>query len=330
MNDDLPHPQHRPRRLRRTAALRALVRETHVPRDALVQPLFVVQSTDQAGPIAAMPGVNRVTLDGLDREIDAVVESGVGAVLLFGVPAVKDATGSRAADPAGIVPLAVRRVRDRAPNLAVLTDVCVCSYTDHGHCGVLHGESVANDRTLAVLAQSAVAHAAAGADLVAPSAMMDGMVGAIRAALDVAGHVEVGVLSYAVKYASSFYGPFREAADSAPRFGDRKTYQMDPANVREALAEARLDLAEGADLLMVKPALPCLDVLRYLRDELPTARFAAYQVSGEYAMICAAAANGWLDERAAVLESLTAIRRAGADIIITYFARQAAAWLARG
>jgi porphobilinogen synthase len=327
MHDEPSHPRHRPRRLRRTPGLRAMVRETRLARDQLIQPVFVVERDDQAGPIAAMPGVSRLTLAELDREIDAIGEAGVGAVLVFGVPAAKDASASGAVGARGVVPRAVERIRARAARMTIITDVCLCSYTDHGHCGVLQGDRVDNDATLGVIARSAVAHAAAGADLVAPSGMMDGMVGAIRAALDDAAHIDTGILSYAVKYASSFYGPFREAADSAPQFGDRRSYQMDSANVREALAEAKLDLAEGADMLMVKPALPYLDVLRYLRDELPDARFAAYQVSGEYAMIAAAAQRGWLDERAVVLESLTAIRRAGADAIITYFAKQAAVWI---
>jgi porphobilinogen synthase len=303
------------------------VRETSLSPADLVQPLFVAERDGDAGEIAALPGVRRHSLESLDREVDQLARTGVPAVLLFGVPAAKDPLGAGAAREDGIVPKAVRRIRERALPLLVFTDVCLCSYTDHGHCGVVRGEEVDNDLTLPRLAETALAHARAGADLVAPSAMMDGTVGALRAALDGAGLPSVGILSYAVKYASCFYGPFRQAAESVPRFGDRRAYQMDPANAREALAEARLDLEEGADMIMVKPALPCLDVLRRVRDGFPEAPLAAYQVSGEYGMIKAAAEKGWLDERRAVLESLTAIKRAGADAILTYFARDAAAWL---
>ena len=320
-------PARRLRRWRRTEAARALVRETSLSPADLVQPLFVAEREGDAGEIAALPGVRRHTLESLDREVDQLARVGVPAVLLFGVPSAKDPLGSGAAREDGIVPRAVRRIKERALPLLVFTDVCLCSYTDHGHCGVVRGEEIDNDLTLPRLAETALAHARAGADLVAPSAMMDGTVGALRAALDGAGLSSVGILSYAVKYASCFYGPFREAAESTPRFGDRRGYQMDPANAREALAEARLDIEEGADMIMVKPALPYLDVLRRVRDAFPEAPLAAYQVSGEYCMIKAAAEKGWLDERRAALESLTAIKRAGADAILTYFAREAAAWL---
>jgi porphobilinogen synthase len=318
---------HSMRRMRGSPALRALRRETRVSAEDFIHPIFVVEDRGAAGPIAAMPGVARLRLDELDREIETVAALGLKAVLLFGVPARKDATASAAVAEDGVVPQAIRRIRNGRADLAIITDVCVCSYTDHGHCGIVRDERVLNDETVELLAKMAVAHAKAGADLVAPSAMMDGQVGAIRKALDAAGLTDTGILSYAVKYASSFYGPFREAADSKPAFGDRRSYQMDPANVREALAEARIDLDEGADMIMVKPALPYLDVIHRVRSAFPDAPLAAYQVSGEYAMIKAAAANGWLDERNVALEALTAIKRAGADAIITYFAKDAASWL---
>ncbi|HKQ47185.1 MAG TPA: porphobilinogen synthase [Phycisphaerae bacterium] len=317
------------RRLRRTPALRTLVRETRLSTDDFIYPLFIAEREHDAGPVRSMPGVVRHTLDSLEREIEQVAARKIRSVLLFGIPAGKDATGSGAYAEDGVIPQAIRRIKAAREDMIVVTDVCLCEYTDHGHCGLIHEDQVDNDATLQLLAQTAVAHAAAGADLVAPSAMMDGMVGAIRRSLDGAGHNQVGILSYAVKYASSFYGPFREAADCAPKFGDRRTHQMDPANVREALAEAEEDLREGADLLMVKPGMPYLDVLSALRQRFPQAPLAAYQVSGEYSMIKAAAGHGWLDERRVVLESLTAIKRAGADIIITYFAKDAAEYLAQ-
>ncbi len=320
-------PARRLRRWRRTEPARALVRETSLSPADLVQPLFVAEREDDAGEIASLPGVRRHSLESLDREVDHLARARVPALLLFGIPGQKDAVGFAAAREDGIVPRAVRRIKDRGLPLLVFTDVCLCSYTDHGHCGVVAGDDVDNDATLPRLAEAALSHARAGADLVAPSAMMDGTVGILRRALDGGGFPSVGILSYAVKYASCFYGPFREAAASTPRFGDRRGYQMDPANEREALAEARLDLEEGADMIMVKPALPYLDVLRRVRDAFPEAPLAAYQVSGEYGMIKAAAEKGWLDERRAVLESLTAIKRAGADAILTYFARDAASWL---
>lgn len=317
------------RRLRRTPALRALVRETRLSTDDFIYPLFVAEREQDAGPVGSMPGVVRHTLASLEREIEQIAARKIRSVLLFGIPAKKDAVGSAAFAEDGVIPQAIRRIKAAREEMVVVTDVCLCEYTDHGHCGVLHEEYVDNDATLPLLAQTAVAYAAAGADLVAPSAMMDGMVGAIRRALNAVGHDHVGILSYAVKYASSFYGPFREAAACAPKFGDRRTHQMDPANVREALAEAEEDLREGADLLMVKPGMPYLDVISILRQRFPQAPLAAYQVSGEYSMIKAAAERGWLDERRVVLESLIALKRAGADIIITYFAKDAAQYLAQ-
>jgi porphobilinogen synthase len=320
-------PVRRPRRLRRTAALRDLVREHDVWPGDLIQPLFVVHGQRVEREIPSLPGVFHLSVDdALDREADRLVELGIPAVILFGLPATKDETGSENFAPDGIVPRALRRLRDRAPGLILITDVCCCEYTSHGHCGILRGEEVDNDRTLEVLGRVGVTHAAAGADVVAPSGMMDGMVGAIRGALDAAGHSEVAILSYAVKYASAFYGPFREAAGSAPAFGDRLGYQMNPPNVREALREAALDEGEGADMLMVKPALAYLDVIRAVRERSTLPLF-TYNVSGEYAMVKAAAARGWLDERRVVLESLVAMRRAGADGIITYHAKDAARWL---
>ncbi len=318
----------RPRRLRRTPALRALVRETQLAPDDLVLPLFVLDGDGRREPVASMPGVERLTVDLVAAEARSALELGVPAVLLFGVPAEKDALGLESFAADGAVQRAVRVLKEEVPELVVVTDVCLCEYTDHGHCGLLDERgTLLNDETLETLARIAVSHAEAGADVVAPSGMIDGMVGAIRGALDGAGHPEVAVLSYAVKYASAFYGPFRDAAGGAPAFGDRRSHQLDPANVREALREAALDVAEGADALMVKPALAYLDVVRAVRERFPELPLAAYNVSGEYAMVKAAAANGWLDERATVLEALTGIRRAGADFIVTYHAREAARWL---
>jgi len=323
----MPFPSHRARRLRATPALRRLVRETRLHPDDLALPLFVIPGRRRCEPVASMPGVCRRSVDQLAPEIEAAAAAGLPAVLLFGLPADKDETGSGAWDPRGPVPMAIREIKRRAPGLAVVTDVCLCAYTRHGHCGVLRRGAIDNDATLPLLARSALCHARAGADLVAPSDMMDGRVGAIRAALDRAGFADTGILSYAVKYASAFYGPFRDAAASAPAHGDRRSHQMDPANVREALREAAADAEEGADLLMVKPALACLDVIRAVREALPLP-VAAYSVSGEYAMIKAAAAQGWVDERAVALESLGAMKRAGADVIFTYHALDAARWLA--
>jgi porphobilinogen synthase len=323
------HLPQRPRRLRRNATLRRMVRETSLSRDHLIAPLFVAAGTNVVRPISSMPGHAQRSVDQLEREIEAIAELRLPAVLLFGIPLHKDRRGSSAWDIAGPVPAAIRAIKAQAPDLVVIADVCMCEYTDHGHCGLLSdgdlGE-VLNDETTELLAQAAVCYAAAGADIVAPSAMMDGQVLAIRQALDANGHNDVALMSYAAKFASAFYGPFREAAGSTPQFGDRRSYQMDPANAREALREVALDVAEGADMLMVKPAGAYLDVIAAVRQryELP---LAAYQVSGEFAMIKAAAANGWLDERRAALESLYAIRRAGADLIISYFAKDAVRWL---
>lgn len=320
----------RPRRLRRTPALRRMVRETVLSADDLIAPLFVVAGSGIVRPIRSMPGHAQLSVDQLDHEVNEIAELQIPAVLLFGIPAHKDPTGSSGWDPEGPVPQAIRAIKRLAPQLTVIADVCVCEYTSHGHCGILAetpgAGDVLNDPTLDILARCAVAYADAGADIVAPSAMMDGQVAAIRAALDAAGHTQVAILSYAAKFASAFYGPFREAAESAPAFGDRRAYQMDPANGREALREVELDIAEGADMIMVKPAGAYLDVISAVRQRchLP---LAAYQVSGEYAMIKAAAQLGWLDERRAALESLIAIRRAGADMIITYFAKDAARWI---
>ena len=308
--------------------MRSLVREHELAPADLIQPLFVVHGTRVEREIASMPGVFHLSVDDvLDREVDRIRSAGIPAVLLFGIPATKDEVGSENFAEDGIVQQALRRLRERHPDLLLISDLCCCEYTSHGHCGVLRNGSVDNDATLAILGRAAVSHASAGADIIAPSGMMDGMVAAIRSALDAGGHTERAILSYAVKYASAFYGPFREAADSAPAFGDRRDYQMDPANLREAVLEAALDEAEGADLLMVKPALAYLDVVRAVRErtQLP---LVAYNVSGEYAMVKAAARQGWIDERRVVLEALTGMRRAGADAIISYHAKAAAEWLA--
>jgi porphobilinogen synthase len=316
-------PVTRLRRLRRTAALRSLVRETRLDLDAFVMPLFVGPDTR---PNPELPPLGRSSVDDVVGEVDELVRLGVRAVILFGIPEEKDDTGSGAWAHDGIVQRALRALRPRYPELVLLTDVCLCEYTSHGHCGVLRGDEIVNDESLELLARTAVSHVDAGADAVAPSDMMDGRVGAIRAALDDAGHEQTPVVSYAAKYASAFYAPFREAAESTPSFGDRRGYQMDPANIREALRECELDLAEGADVLMVKPALPNLDVIRAVRESFDVP-VAAYNVSGEYAMLKAAAAKGYLDERQAAVESLTAIRRAGADVVVSYWTRELAAWL---
>src|SRR5499427_88621 len=308
------------RRLRRTAALRDLVRETRLDLDRFVMPLFVAPAALRNDEL---PALGRFTVEEVVREAEELVRLGVKSVILFGIPDDKDDEGSGAWVDDGIVQRALRALRPRFPELLLLTDVCLCEYTSHGHCGVLEGEEVANDASLELLARTAVSHVEAGADVVAPSDMMDGRVEAIREALDDAGFDSTPIIAYSAKYASAFYGPFRETADSTPAFGDRRGYQMDPANVREALRECELDLAEGADMLMVKPALPYLDVIRAVRGEFDLP-IAAYNVSGEYGMIKAAAARGWLDERQAALESLTAIRRAGADLIVTYWAREVA------
>lgn len=324
-------PTIRPRRLRRTAAIRALVRETGLAPSDLILPLFFNEVLSEARPVTTMPGVSQLPVRAAAEQARLCRDAGLGGVILFGLPRTKDASGSSAYDPDGPVPRAVAAMKDAAPELVVITDVCVDEYTDHGHCGVLKTSArgvvdVDNDATLEVLARAAVVHARAGADIVAPSDMMDGRVGALRRALDGDGASETAILSYAVKYASAFYGPFREAADCAPKFGDRASYQMDPANAREALREAKLDEDEGADLLMVKPALPYLDIIARVRDASPLP-LGAYNVSGEYAMLKAAAAANMIDERRAVLELLTSIRRAGADFILTYHALDAARWL---
>jgi porphobilinogen synthase len=319
---------HRPRRRRRTVALRRLVREHQLDAADLIQPIFVVHGSGIEREIGSMPGVCHLSVDeSLDREVDRIRALGIEAVLLFGLPASKDETGSENFAEHGIVQRALRRIRERHRDLLLLTDVCCCEYTTHGHCGVLRDERVDNDATLEILGRVALTHAEAGADIVAPSGMMDGMVAAIRGALDAAGHTDAAILSYAVKYASAFYGPFREAAESTPAFGDRREYQMDPANVREAILEAALDEAQGADMLMVKPALAYLDVVRAVRERtsLP---LVAYNVSGEYSMVKAAGRLGWIDERAVVMETLTGMRRAGADAIISYHAKDVAGWLA--
>jgi porphobilinogen synthase len=326
----------RMRRLRRSPALRTLVRETDLSPRRFVYPLFVSESAAAPVAIASMPGMMQWPLDRIVDEASEAHALGIGAVLLFGLPARKDAGGSEAYNPDGVVQRAVRAIKSAVPDLIVITDVCLCEYTDHGHCGLLPADAAErastvslplNDPTLEVLAKIAVSHAMAGADVVAPSAMLDGMVGAIREALDSAGHAETPILSYSAKYASGFYGPFRDAAGGAPSFGDRRSHQMDIGNAREAIREHALDLAEGADMLMVKPALAYLDVIRSTRDHFPDVPLAAYNVSGEYAMVKAAAAAGWLDERTIALEILNAIRRAGADLIITYHAKDAARWL---
>ncbi|HET6638979.1 MAG TPA: porphobilinogen synthase [Gemmatimonadota bacterium] len=319
-------PAQRLRRLRRTPELRALARETRLSPAALVCPLFVRPGEGIREPIGSMPGQFRLSVDELVAECRGIAAAGIGGVLLFGLPESKDAQGSGAWEADGIVQRAIRGLRSDGSTLVVVADVCLCEYTDHGHCGVLEDGRVANDPTLELLGRTAMSQVEAGADVVAPSAMMDGQVAAIRRALDAEGREDTPIMAYAAKYASSFFGPFREAADSAPRSGDRRSYQMDPPNAREALREMAADLAEGADVLMVKPALPYLDVLRRARERFDVP-LAAYQVSGEYAMIAAAGERGWIDRRAAALESLTAIARAGADIVITYFAKEAAEWL---
>jgi porphobilinogen synthase len=320
-------PATRMRRLRKTGVLRDMVRETELTPAHLVQPLFIELGTDSRTPIEAMPGVDRLSISHAVEEAGAIQALGVPAVLLFGLPADKDALGSGAYDDEGVVQLAVRALKEAHPELVVITDVCLCEYTSHGHCGIVRDDGqIDNDVTLELLARTAISHAAAGADAVAPSDMMDGRVGALRGQLDAEGHKDTPIIAYSAKFASSFYGPFREAADCAPAFGDRRTYQMDPANAEEAVREALLDVEEGADMVMVKPALPYLDVIRRVK-EATRVPVAAYNVSGEYSMLKAAVAAGYLDERPAVLEALTSIRRAGADIIITYHARDVAKWL---
>ncbi|HEV2131237.1 MAG TPA: porphobilinogen synthase [Longimicrobiaceae bacterium] len=321
-------PNSRPRRLRRSAALRSLVRETAVAAGDLILPLFVVPGEGIRRPVGSMPGVEQTSADELLRDAEEALGLGIPGVILFGIPEEKDERGSSGYDEDGVVQRAVRALKRELPELLVVTDVCLCEYTSHGHCGVLQGEEVDNDATLPLLARMALSHAAAGADIVAPSDMMDGRVGTIRAALDEAGFTHTSILAYSAKYASAFYGPFRDAAESTPQFGDRRGYQMDPANTREALREVRLDIEEGADIVMVKPALAYLDVIQQVKQETGYP-VCAYHVSGEYAMVMAAGERGWLDTERAMREVLTSIKRAGADLIITYYARQFAR-LARG
>jgi porphobilinogen synthase len=317
----------RPRRLRRTATLRRMVNETRLSANDFMYPLFVCHGKNVSEPIGSMPGVYHLSVDNIIKQAENAFKLGVPSVLLFGLPKTKNARASEAYAEKGIVQQAVRAIKQNVPDLVVATDVCVCAYTDHGHCGVLRDGEVDNDPSAELLAKMAVSHAAAGADIVAPSAMMDGQVAAIRYALDDKGFKNTAIMGYSAKYASAFYGPFREAADSAPGKGDRKAYQMDPANAREALLETELDVEEGADIIMVKPALAYLDVLSLMRENFEQP-LAAYNVSGEYSMVKAAAAKGWADERAVALEMLTSMRRAGADIIISYWAADAARWLA--
>ncbi|MEX2654370.1 MAG: porphobilinogen synthase [Acidimicrobiia bacterium] len=316
-------PTVRPRRLRRSAALRRMVAETRLDPSGFVLPLFAVPGRDVDNPIRSMPGHSQLSVDRLVGVVKEAASVGVGGVILFGIPEAKDETGSQAWNPHGPVPEAIRAIKDAVPDMVVWADVCLCEYTSHGHCGVLRGETVDNDATLPLLSQAALAYADAGADVVAPSDMMDGRIGAVRTALDSAGYDELAICSYSAKYASAYYGPFRDAAGSTPAFGDRRTHQMDPPNVREALAEVEQDLAEGADMVMVKPAGPYLDVIAAVRASVDVP-VAAYQVSGEFSMIEAAAANDWIDGERVMLESLTGIARAGAGIILTYFATRAA------
>ncbi len=314
------------RRLRRTKVLRELVRETELSPRHLVQPIFVVAGEGVREEVPSMPGIERFSISESVAEATELQAAGIGAVILFGIPAAKDDAASGAYDPEGVIQMAVRALKEAHPDLVVITDVCLCEYTSHGHCGIVRDGEVDNDVTIELLAKTAISHADAGADVVAPSDMMDGRGGAIRSQLDDEGHSNVAIIAYSAKYASAFYGPFRDAAESTPEFGDRRGYQMDPANVLEGVREARLDLEEGADVVMVKPATPYLDVIRRVKEETD-APVGAYHVSGEYSMLKAAAQNGWIDERAAVLETLTAIRRAGADLVLTYYAKEAAAWL---
>jgi porphobilinogen synthase len=317
---------HRHRRLRQTANLRAMVRETHLHVEDLIYPIFVVEGEQVKQEVASMPGVYQLSLDYLNDEIAEVVELGIKSVIVFGVPKEKDEVGSQAYCEHGIVQQAIRQIKENYPELVVIADTCLCEYTSHGHCGVVENDQVLNDPSLELLVKTAVSQAKAGADIIAPSNMMDGFVAAIRQGLDEAGFAHIPIMSYAIKYASAFYGPFRDAANSAPQFGDRKTYQMDPANRLEAFREAESDVREGADFLMVKPALAYLDIIRDIKNHfhLP---LVAYNVSGEYSMIKAAAQNGWIDEKAIVLEMLTGMKRAGADLILTYFAKDVARWL---
>ncbi|MFD1705589.1 porphobilinogen synthase [Siminovitchia sediminis] len=316
----------RHRRLRKTAAIRSMVRETHLRPEDFIYPLFIVEGENKKNEISSMPGVFQISLDLIKNEIDEIAALGIPAVILFGVPDEKDDCGSGAYVDHGIVQEATKVIKEHAPDMLVAADTCLCEYTDHGHCGVIKDSYVQNDESLELLVKTAVSQAKAGADIIAPSNMMDGFVAAIRKGLDEAGFHDIPIMSYAVKYSSAFYGPFREAANSTPQFGDRKTYQMDPANRLEALREAASDMEEGADMLIVKPALSYMDIIREVRNEF-NAPIVAYNVSGEYSLVKAAAQNGWVDEKAIVMEMLTGMKRAGADMIITYFAKDAAKWL---
>lgn len=324
MTDKIPFKRHR--RLRASQAMRALVRETEVTVDDLIYPLFIVEGENIKKEVASMPGVFQISLDHLENEMEEIKNLGIRAIMLFGVPNEKDEVGTGAYIEEGIVQQATKKIKELYPELLVIADTCLCEYTSHGHCGVIHGEEIDNDKSLKLLADTAVSQAKAGADIIAPSNMMDGFVIAIRQALDEAGFANIPIMSYAVKYASAFYGPFRDAADSTPQFGDRKTYQMDPANRREALKEAETDVEEGADMLIVKPALAYLDIVREVKNQT-NIPIVAYNVSGEYAMIKAGAKNGWIDEQPLVVEMLTSMKRAGADLILTYFAKDVAYWL---
>ncbi len=319
----MPFPIHRPRRLRKNENIRRLVRETHLSIDDFIYPLFIEDGKGIEIEIPSMPGIYRYSLDRIDRELEEILDLGIPAVLLFGIPSHKDAVGSDTWSEEGIIQKAIRYIKEKYPDLYVITDVCFCEYTEHGHCGVLHEHDVDNDLTLENTKKQVISHAKAGADMVAPSGMMDGVVKAIREALDEAGFTHIPVMSYSAKYASSYYGPFRDAAESAPAFGDRRTYQMDPANRREALREVSLDIEEGADIVMVKPALSYLDIISDIKNHF-NFPVAAYNVSGEYSMIKAAGKLGWIDEKKVMMETLTSIKRAGADIIITYHAKEAA------
>ncbi|MER2153043.1 MAG: porphobilinogen synthase [Solibacillus sp.] len=316
----------RHRRLRQNAAMRALVKETYLQKEDLIYPLFIIEGENIKNPVSSMPGVFQFSLDNLAAEVDEIVDLGIRAVLLFGIPKEKDAVGTGAFHDHGIVQKATRLIKERHPELLVVADTCLCEFTDHGHCGVIEGDQVLNDPSLDVLARTAVSQAKAGADIIAPSNMMDGFVTAIRAGLDSAGFQHIPIMSYAVKYASSYYGPFREAAEGAPQFGDRKTYQMDPSNRMEAIREATSDVEEGADFLIVKPALAYMDIIRDVKNSFPLP-VVAYNVSGEYSMVKAAAQNGWIDEKAVVLETLLGMKRAGSDLIITYHAKDVCRWL---
>ena len=313
----------RPRRLRRTDVLRRLVRETHLHLDDFIAPVFIIAGENKKKSIPSMPGIFQWSIDRVNEEIDELVAAGIDKIILFGIPKAKDSTGSDTCSPDGIIQRSLRKLKTEFPDILIVTDVCFCEYTDHGHCGVIQDNDVHNDSTLSLLGKQALSHVEAGADMVAPSGMMDGMVGEIRFALDAAGFDHIPIMSYAVKYASAFYGPFRDAVDSTPQFSDRKSYQMDSANIREAIKEAELDLLEGADIIMIKPALACLDVISQIKD-ISNIPVACYNVSGEYSMLKSAAEKGWIDHDSAMMEMLLSMKRAGADIIITYFAKEAA------